>query len=126
MKKGLRQRETKAGFAKSGWLKMKSSPRLVFSTSITRESYRFRKNRCDYRTKSKNIYGNLKVSVNVFGFQAWAGKGFQSRKNYRSLKGSVDATRSQAFSESGLQATKIYAGVKGCVNVISDYTRYTA
>jgi hypothetical protein len=105
---------------------MKKGLRQSQSSLITSESHDFRKNRCDYRTKSKNIYGNLKVSVNVFGFQAWAGKGFQSRKNYRSLKGSVDATRSQAFSESGLQATKIYAGVKGCVNVISDYTRYTA
>ncbi len=66
----------------------------------------------------KNIYAHLKVCVNVFGSQAWTGKGFQSRKNYRSLKGSVDVTRSQAFSESDLQATKIYAEVKPRVNAV--------
>jgi hypothetical protein len=93
---------------------------------ITSESHDFRKNRCDYyRTKSKNIYADLKVGVNVFGSQAWAGKGFQSTRNYRTLKGSVDATRSQAFSESDLQATKIYAGVKGCVNVVTKITHTT-
>ncbi len=63
---------------------------------ITSESYKIRKNRCDYRTKSKNIYADLKVCVNVFGSQAWAGKGFQSRKIYRLLKESVDVARSQA------------------------------
>jgi len=119
MEKVLWQSEAKVGFAKSGYLKMKSLPRLGFATSITRESYRFRKNRCDCRTKSENIYADLKVCVNVFSSQAWAGKGFQGRKNYRLLKESVDIARSQTFSESDLQATKIYAEVKGCVNVFA-------
>ncbi len=91
---------------------------------ITSESYKFRKNRCDYRTKSKNIYADLKVCVDISGSQVCSRKGLQNRKNYRSLKGSVDVIRSQAFSESDLQGTKIYAGVKGCVNVVSHEYSY--
>jgi hypothetical protein len=134
MKKGLRQRKKHAEPLLCGhrWqifiaIYQNFEGRSVGSREclITSESYRFRKNRCDYRTKSKNIYADLKVWANIFSSQAWAGKGFQSRKNYRPLKESVDATRSQAFSESNLQATKIYAGVKGCVNVVTKITHTT-
>jgi hypothetical protein len=85
---------------------------------ITSESHEIRKNRCDYRTKSKNIYAGLNLCVNVSGSQASTGKGFQSTKNYRLLKESVDATRSQAFSGREFQATKIYAEVKPRVNAV--------
>src|SRR4028118_548828 len=78
---------------------MKKGLRQSQSSSITSESHEIRKNRCDCRTKNKNIYADLKVCVDISGSQALSRKGFQGRKNYRLLKESVDATRSQSFSE---------------------------
>jgi hypothetical protein len=59
--------EAKAGFAKSGYLKMKFSPSLVCSTLITRETYKFLKNECTCR-RTQQRQGSLPGKVNLSSF----------------------------------------------------------